>query len=239
MPPALPASRPEVGDPRDLLLDLVHGGRVTDNAIVVTSLQDLRRRAALPARHPDRARDRRRPRRGRDLPARPSAPVRRSAPDRHRPGAHAPRHTDPDRRGGRAVRPTPGAFLRVGLLLVLAVVLQISAPARCRFSAATSTSWCWLRGRLLRGLAVGLRGRFRSRTPARPPDRATMGVSSLVLTAVGYGVGRFRELRDPSHGPGWRPARSPRAPGSSRSPPCRSCSTSAPPSARWCCARCW
>ena len=29
---------------------------------------------------------------------------------------------------------------------------------------------------------------------------ATMGVSSLVLTAVGYGVGRFREVRDPSHG---------------------------------------
>ena len=29
---------------------------------------------------------------------------------------------------------------------------------------------------------------------------ATMGVSSLVLTAVGYGVGRFREIRDPSHG---------------------------------------
>ena len=27
-----------------------------------------------------------------------------------------------------------------------------------------------------------------------------MGVSSLVLTATGYGVGRFRELRDPSHG---------------------------------------
>ncbi|HZC12411.1 MAG TPA: rod shape-determining protein MreC [Thermoleophilaceae bacterium] len=29
--------RPEVGDPRDLLLDLVHGGRVSENAIVVTS----------------------------------------------------------------------------------------------------------------------------------------------------------------------------------------------------------
>jgi rod shape-determining protein MreD len=29
---------------------------------------------------------------------------------------------------------------------------------------------------------------------------ATMGVTSLVLTAVGYGVGRFREVRDPSHG---------------------------------------
>jgi rod shape-determining protein MreD len=29
---------------------------------------------------------------------------------------------------------------------------------------------------------------------------ATMGASSLVLTAVGYGVGRFREQRDASHG---------------------------------------
>ena len=27
---------------------------------------------------------------------------------------------------------------------------------------------------------------------------ATMGVSSLVLTAVGYGVGRYREVRDPA-----------------------------------------
>jgi len=28
----------------------------------------------------------------------------------------------------------------------------------------------------------------------------TMGVSSLVFTAVGYGAGRMRELRDPAHG---------------------------------------
>ena len=28
----------------------------------------------------------------------------------------------------------------------------------------------------------------------------TMGTSSLVLSAVGYGVGRVREVRDPSHG---------------------------------------
>ena len=28
----------------------------------------------------------------------------------------------------------------------------------------------------------------------------TLGVSSLVLTAVGYGAGRIRELRDPAHG---------------------------------------
>ena len=29
---------------------------------------------------------------------------------------------------------------------------------------------------------------------------STMGASSLVLTAVGYGVGRYREVRDPAHG---------------------------------------
>jgi rod shape-determining protein MreD len=28
----------------------------------------------------------------------------------------------------------------------------------------------------------------------------TLGLSSLVLTALGYGVGRYRDLRDPSHG---------------------------------------
>ena len=28
----------------------------------------------------------------------------------------------------------------------------------------------------------------------------TLGVSSLVFTAVGYGAGRIRELRDPAHG---------------------------------------
>src|SRR4051794_27730422 len=28
----------------------------------------------------------------------------------------------------------------------------------------------------------------------------TLGMSSLVLTALGYGVGRYRDLRDPSHG---------------------------------------
>src|SRR4051794_16383499 len=28
----------------------------------------------------------------------------------------------------------------------------------------------------------------------------TLGLSSLVLTALGYGVGRYRDLRDPAHG---------------------------------------
>ena len=58
---------------------------------------------------------------------------------------------------------------------------------------------------------------------------ATMGASSLVLTAVGYGVGRFRELRDPSHGLMPAPVGAPpRRAGSSPSPPSPSCSTWAP-----------
>ena len=59
---------------------------------------------------------------------------------------------------------------------------------------------------------------------------ATMGVSSLVLTAVGYAVGRFREVRDPSHGllPMAVGARGHGAASWSHSPPCRSCSTWAP-----------
>ena len=68
----------------------------------------------------------------------------------------------------------------------------------------------------------------------------TMGVSSLVLTAVGYGVGRYREVRDPAHGlmPIAVGALATRA-SSWRSPPCPSCSTWAPRSARSCSGTCW
>ena len=59
----------------------------------------------------------------------------------------------------------------------------------------------------------------------------TMGASSLVLTAVGYGVGRYRELRDPAHGllPIAVGRRRHRRLGRPRSRRCRSCSTSARP----------
>ena len=57
-----------------------HGGHL--------GLHLLAGRVAVPARHPDRARDQGGPRRGRALPARAHQAVRRPAPDRHRPGAH-------------------------------------------------------------------------------------------------------------------------------------------------------
>jgi rod shape-determining protein MreD len=95
-----------------------------------------------------------------------------------------------------------GSFVRVGLLLLLTVVLQVSVVGQIWIVGGTAdllplavaavayyggsvagcaTGFC---AGLLLDLAVG----------------GTMGASSLVLTAVGYGVGRFRELRDPSHG---------------------------------------
>lgn len=96
----------------------------------------------------------------------------------------------------------PATFLRVGLLLLLAVVLELSAvghigllggnvdlvplvvAAIAYYAGSIAGSASGFAMGFLVDLAVG----------------QTMGASSLVLTAVGYGVGRFRELRDPAHG---------------------------------------
>jgi rod shape-determining protein MreD len=95
-----------------------------------------------------------------------------------------------------------GAFARVGALLLAAVVLQVSAlsqldvlgghadlvvlvvAAVAYYAGSVSGSATGFAAGFLLDLLTG----------------ATMGASSLVLTAVGYGVGRFREVRDPSHG---------------------------------------
>ena len=97
---------------------------------------------------------------------------------------------------------TPGAFLRVFALLLVTVVLQLSAVSQIGilgghadliplavaavafYAGSVSGSAVGFAMGLLVDLAAG----------------QTLGVSSLVLTAVGYGVGRFREVRDPSHG---------------------------------------
>jgi rod shape-determining protein MreD len=97
---------------------------------------------------------------------------------------------------------SPGAFLRVGGLLLLAVILQVSTlnqlpifdgyadivvlvvAAVAYYGGSVAGSATGFSAGLLLDLLTG----------------TTMGASSLVLTAVGYGVGRFREVRDPSHG---------------------------------------
>jgi rod shape-determining protein MreD len=95
----------------------------------------------------------------------------------------------------------PGTFARLGLLLAFAVVLQISAftqigplGGHADVVALVVAAVAYYAGSVP-GCATGFAAGFMLDLATG----ATMGASSLVLTSVGYGVGRFRELRDPSH----------------------------------------
>ena len=98
--------------------------------------------------------------------------------------------------------PTPAAFLRVGLLLLGAVIIQLSGLGQVRLLGGhfdlvplVVAGVAYYAGSVP-GAATGFSAGFLLDLLAGQ----TMGASSLVLCAVGYGVGRFRELRDPSHG---------------------------------------
>jgi rod shape-determining protein MreD len=95
-----------------------------------------------------------------------------------------------------------GTLVRTGLLILLGVVLQISGFAQIRILGASPdltplvvaavALWAGSVPGAITGFFVGLL-----------IDLAlgqNVGSSSLVLSAVGYGVGRFGELRDPAHG---------------------------------------
>ena len=95
-----------------------------------------------------------------------------------------------------------GAFARAGLLLLGAVVLQLSAVGQMGVLGGYAdlvplvVAAVAYYGGSVTGSAVG----FAAGVLLDLATGATMGASSLVLTAVGYGVGRFREVRDPAHG---------------------------------------
>ena len=98
--------------------------------------------------------------------------------------------------------PSPRAFLRVGLLLVGAVIIQLSGLGQLRLLGGhldlvplVVAGVAYYAGSVP-GAATGFAAGFLLDLLAAH----TLGASSLVLCAVGYGVGRFRELRDPSHG---------------------------------------
>jgi rod shape-determining protein MreD len=97
---------------------------------------------------------------------------------------------------------SPGAVIRVGVLLLLAVVLQLSGLSQLGILGGhidlvvLVVAAIAFYGGSVSGCAAGFSAGFLLDLLSG----ATMGVSSLVLTAVGYGVGRFREVRDPSHG---------------------------------------
>lgn len=95
-----------------------------------------------------------------------------------------------------------GSFVRIGLLLLVTVVLQLSVVGEIWIFGGTAdlvplvVAAVAYYGGCVAGCATG----FALGLLLDLAVGGTMGASSLVLTAVGYGVGRFRELRDPSHG---------------------------------------
>jgi rod shape-determining protein MreD len=97
---------------------------------------------------------------------------------------------------------TAGTFVRVGLLLLTAVVLQVSGLGEITILGGnvdliplTVAAIAYYAGSVP-GAATG----FSMGVLLDLLTGQTMGASSLVLSLLGYGVGRFRELRDPSHG---------------------------------------
>jgi rod shape-determining protein MreD len=100
------------------------------------------------------------------------------------------------------VKPTPGTVARLGALVLIAVVLQVAGVATLHVFGASPDVVPLVVGAVallggsvpaaFMGFACGLLLDLALGQP--------LGASSLVLTAVGYGVGRYREVRDPSHG---------------------------------------
>jgi rod shape-determining protein MreD len=97
---------------------------------------------------------------------------------------------------------TPAAVGRLAVLGLVGAILQLTAVSQITFFGVPAdlapllvASVGFLGGSIpgsVFGFCVGL---FLDTALMQ-----TLGVTSLVLTAVGYGAGRVRELRDPAHG---------------------------------------
>lgn len=97
---------------------------------------------------------------------------------------------------------TPSAFVRCALIALVTVILQISGLGSGRFLGGyidlvpLAVAAVAIYAGSIAGAGMG----FGTGLLLDLLVGQTMGVSSLVLTAVGYGVGRYREVRDPAHG---------------------------------------
>jgi rod shape-determining protein MreD len=96
----------------------------------------------------------------------------------------------------------PGAFIRTGLLVLFTVVVQISGIAGMQILGGTIDLIPLLVGAvaIYAGSVPGAIVGFCTGLLLDISIGQTLGVTSLVLTALGYGVGRYRDLRDPAHG---------------------------------------
>jgi rod shape-determining protein MreD len=97
---------------------------------------------------------------------------------------------------------TPGAFVRTGLLVLFAVVIQISGVQALPILGGTIdlTPLVVAAIAIYAGSVAGATAGFFTGLLLDIAIGQTLGLTSLVLTAVGYGVGRYRDLRDPAHG---------------------------------------
>jgi rod shape-determining protein MreD len=97
---------------------------------------------------------------------------------------------------------SPATIVRTGLLVLLSVVLELSGFSQMRILGGYID---------LIPLVVGAIAIYAGSIPGAIAGFCTgllidlalgqnLGATSLVLTALGYGVGRYRDLRDPAHG---------------------------------------
>lgn len=97
---------------------------------------------------------------------------------------------------------TPQAVLRVSLLGLVGGIVQLALVSQIAVFGVPADLSPLLAGAI--GLLAGsIAGAVFGFSLGLFMDMAllqTLGVSSLVLIAVGYGAGRLRELRDPAHG---------------------------------------
>jgi rod shape-determining protein MreD len=95
-----------------------------------------------------------------------------------------------------------GTYVRCGLLAFAAVILEISGfgPGRILGGYPDLVPLVVAGVAIYAGSLSGAAMGFATGFILDLLVGQTMGLSSLVLTAVGYWVGRYRELRDPAHG---------------------------------------
>src|SRR3954451_7360412 len=98
--------------------------------------------------------------------------------------------------------PTPGTFVRLAAIVLFGVILQVAGVATIHIFGASPNlvplivGAVGLLGGSVYAAVVGFFcGLLIDLSLGQP-----LGASSLVLTSVGYAVGRYREVRDPAHG---------------------------------------
>lgn len=97
---------------------------------------------------------------------------------------------------------SPAAVLKVGLILLVALVLQVSGLTQITLFGGNADLMPLVVGGVafLAGSIPGAITGFAAGVLLDLALGQTVGAASLVLTTVGYGAGRYRELRDPAHG---------------------------------------